>query len=79
MDVLIPVELNPIGLINILPVFKSFLTYIETEVPIPTERDGLNSKFILSLLINSWYVDNETVDLILSTFPFIWKYCVSIE
>ena len=41
------------GLIKIFPVFESLLTYIEVDVPIPTERFGLTSKFITSLFTNS--------------------------
>jgi hypothetical protein len=46
--VLIPVELNPIGLIKIFPVIKSLFTLIPVEVPIPTERFGSTVKLIWS-------------------------------
>jgi hypothetical protein len=51
--VLIPVELNPIGLIKIFPVIKSLFTLTPVEVPIPTERFGSILKPITSPLESS--------------------------
>ena len=76
---MIPVELNPIGLIKIFPVNKSLLTFTNDEVPIPTERFGLTSKSIVSSFDSWWEVDTETVELIFSTFPMICGYRLSNE
>ena len=72
-DVLIPVELNPIGFIKIFPVVKFLLTYTDVEVPIPTERFGFTFKTIASLFDNWCEVETETVDITLSTWPVIWE------
>ena len=53
VDVLIPVEVNPIGLIKMFPVIKSLFTLMPVEVPIPTERFGSILKLITSPLESS--------------------------
>ena len=54
VDVLIPKELNPIGLICKLFVNKFLDNLTAVEVPIPTERLGLTFMIIKSSLINPW-------------------------
>ena len=79
--VLIPVELNPIGLIMIFPVIASLFTYTEVEVPIPTYRLGWIFKLITSPFDNprDLEVDTETIELIFSTLAVIWLKLLSIE
>ena len=79
VNVLIPVELNPMGLIRIFPVVEFLLTYTDTDVPIPTERLGCTLRSILSPFDNSWEVETETVDFILWTFPTTCEYVLSNE
>ena len=50
---LIPVELNVIGLIKIFPVVESLSIFTEVEVPIPTERFGSMFKVMISPETNS--------------------------
>jgi len=71
VTVLIPDESNDTGLMINLSLIESYLTLIANDVPIPTDRFGFTSKSTLSPDRSPWDVEIETVDLILSTSPFI--------
>ena len=75
--VLIPVELNPIGLIKILPDTVSLTTLTPVDVPIPTDKLGSTFKDILSPVDKLWETSVVTVDSMLSTFDVTESNTVS--
>ena len=65
--VLIPVELNPIGLTKEYPVFSSNSILTEELVPIPTDKFGFTDKLILSPIFKLCEVETETFATFFST------------
>ena len=59
-DVLIPEEVNIIGLIIKLCVFVSNFTFTDVDVPIPTEMLGLTWSDTESLIFKLCEVETET-------------------
>ena len=76
-EVLIPVELNPIGLNNIVSVRRSLETFTWVDVPIPTDKLGFKSSVIWSLSCNSWGSVVVIVVFMLSISPITWSKTVS--
>ena len=79
VDVLIPVELKISGFTTIFWVKESNLTFIDVDVPVPTDKSGLTFKDIWSPTFNWCDVDTETTDDILSIFALTWGRFDSIE
>ena len=69
---LIPVELNPIGLTKTLSYSWLYLILTELEFPIPVVTFGETLRVTMSPICRPCDVETETVDLIFSTFPVTW-------
>jgi len=72
VDVVTPLLVQVIGLIKIDWVSSSNFTFINVEVPIPTDDLGVKFRFITSPSLKLWAVDSETTASTRCKVPVTW-------
>jgi len=73
VEVVTPLDGHVIGLIKILLSILSYLTFIEVDVPMPTDSLGIRLRLTISPSTKLWDVETDTCACILWSLAVTWS------